>query len=99
MMSKKKIIILVKKKFKMEDEELLDEEFLNDNLLSKEVQEAIASILPSEDPLDKPDFDLIEYINELFPNEQSLSNIDEVINKDRSRIKYVIFSHLIFKIS
>jgi vacuolar protein sorting-associated protein 53 len=73
----------------MEDEELLDEEFLNDNLLSKEVQEAIASILPSEDPLDKPDFDLIEYINELFPNEQSLSNIDEVINKDRSRIKYV----------
>ncbi len=83
----------------MEDEELLDEEFLNDNLLSKEVQEAIASILPSEDPLDKPDFDLIEYINELFPNEQSLSNIDEVINKDRSRIKYVIFSYLVFKIS
>lgn len=83
----------------MEDEELLDEEFLNDNLLSKEVQEAIASILPSEDPLDKPDFDLIEYINELFPNEQSLSNIDEVINKDRSRIKYAIFSYLVFKIS
>ena len=83
----------------MEDEELLDEEFLNDNLLSKEVQEAIASILPSEDPLDKPDFDLIEYINELFPNEQSLSNIDEVINKDRSRIKYIIFSYLVFKIS
>ena len=83
----------------MEDEELLDEEFLNDNLLSKEVQEAIASILPSEDPLDKPDFDLLEYINELFPNEQSLSNIDEVINKDRSRIKYIIFSYLVFKIS
>lgn len=83
----------------MEDEELLDEEFLNDNLLSKEVQEAIASILPSEDPLDKPDFDLIEYINELFPNEQSLSNIDEVINKDRSRIKYIIFSYMVFKIS
>jgi vacuolar protein sorting-associated protein 53 len=95
----KKNNYISKKKFKMEDEELLDEEFLNDNLLSKEVQEAIASILPSEDPLDKPDFDLIEYINELFPNEQSLSNIDEVINKDRSRIKYIIFSYLVFKIS
>ena len=82
----------------MEDD-LFDEEFINENFLDPEVQQAIAAILPSEDPLDKPDFDLIEYINELFPNEQSLSNIDEVINKDRSRIKYIIFSNLVFKIS
>ena len=71
----------------MEDEELLDEDFLIDSLLSAEVQQTISSILPSEDPLDKPDFDLVEYINELFPNEQSLSNIDEVIVRDRARIK------------
>ena len=71
----------------MEEDELLDEDFLSDNFLSIEVQQAIASILPSEDPLDKPDFDLIEYINELFPNEQSLSNIDDIISKDRARIK------------
>jgi hypothetical protein len=71
----------------MEEDELLDEDFLNENVLSIEVQQAIASILPSEDPLDKPDFDLIEYINELFPNEQSLSNIDDIICKDRARIK------------
>ena len=71
----------------MEDEDLFDEEFLNDNVLAAEVQQAISSILPNEDPLDKPDFDLVEYINELFPNEQSLSNIDEIIGRDRNRIK------------
>lgn len=37
-------------------------------------------ILPSNDPLDKPDFDPIDYINNLFPTEQSLTNIDDVIN-------------------
>ena len=71
----------------MEDEDFFDEELLNDDLLSAEVQQAIASILPNDDPLDRPDFDLVEYINELFPNEQSLSNIDEVILRDRTRIK------------
>ncbi len=70
------------------DEELLDEDFLAENYLSPEVQQAIAAILPSDDPLDKPDFDLVEYINELFPNEQSLSSIDETINADKARIRY-----------
>ncbi len=71
----------------MEDEDLFDEELLTNDLLSAEVQQAIASILPNDDPLDRPDFDLVEYINELFPNEQSLSNIDEIILRDRTRIK------------
>jgi hypothetical protein len=70
-----------------EEEDLFDDEFLLDNSLSSEVLQAISLILPSEDPLEKPDFDLVEYINELFPNEQSLSNLDEIINKDKSRIK------------
>lgn len=73
----------------MEDEDLFDEELLNDNLLTPEVQNAIASILPNDDPLDKTDFDLVEYINELFPNEQSLSNIDEIILRDRTRIRRI----------
>lgn len=73
----------------MDEDDMLDEEFLNENMLSREVQEAIASILPSDDPLDRPDFDVIEYINELFPNEQSLSNLDDVISKDRSRIRRI----------
>jgi hypothetical protein len=72
----------------MDDDDFFDEEFLNENVLPAEVQKAIAEILPSDDPLDKADFDLIEYINELFPNEQSLSNVDEIIKKNKSRIRY-----------
>ena len=74
----------------MEDDDLCgDDDFLSENILPPEIQQAIASILPSDDPLDSPDFDLVEYINELFPNEQSLSNIDDVIIKDKARIKRI----------
>lgn len=38
-------------------------------------------VLPSRDSLDEPDFNTIDYINTLFPTEQSLSNIDEVVIK------------------
>jgi len=38
------------------------------------VQAAINEVFPSDDPLDAPDFDSIEYINQMFPTEQSLSN-------------------------
>ena len=72
-----------------DDDDLLDEFLGGESLLTAEMQQAIALILPSEDPLDLPDFDLIEYINELFPNEQSLSNIDEIISRDKSRIRYI----------
>jgi hypothetical protein len=73
----------------MEEEDLLDEELLVEDFFSPDVLKAISTILPSDDPLDRPDFDLVEYINELFPNEQALSNIDEVIKKDKARIKCV----------
>lgn len=72
----------------MDDEYLSDDDdFIQSLSLSTDVQKAIASILPSDDPLDSPDFDLVEYINEIFPNEQSLSNIDEVIKTNRIKIK------------
>jgi hypothetical protein len=71
----------------MDDDDLFDEECLNENILPPEVHRAIAEILPSDDPLDKADFDLTEYINELFPNEQSLSNVEEIIKKNKSKIK------------
>lgn len=51
-----------------------------------EVQEAIDQVLPSTDPLDRPDFNAVEFINNLFPTEQSLANIDEVINRMRTKI-------------
>uniref|UniRef100_A0A8P0NK86 Vacuolar protein sorting-associated protein 53 homolog n=2 Tax=Canis lupus familiaris TaxID=9615 RepID=A0A8P0NK86_CANLF len=57
----------------MEEEEL---EFL-----------AIEQVFPSQDPLDRADFNAVEYINTLFPTEQSLANIDEVVNKIRLKIR------------
>jgi vacuolar protein sorting-associated protein 53 len=38
-------------------------------------------VLQSSDPLNHPDFNCTDYINQLFPNEQSLSNIDDVIGR------------------
>ncbi|CAM1308632.1 VPS53 (predicted), partial [Pycnogonum litorale] len=71
----------------------LDDEFLEDdqteNLINfpDEVQEAISNVLPSSDPLDKPDFNAVGYINTLFPTEQSLSNIDDVVNRMNLKIR------------
>ncbi|CAG5135782.1 unnamed protein product, partial [Candidula unifasciata] len=68
-----------------------DDDFVDDQLESLlsfpvEVQEAIEQVLPSNDPLDRPDFNPVDYINTLFPTEQSLSNIDEVVGKIRQKI-------------
>lgn len=43
-------------------------------------------VLPSDDPLDQPDFNAVDYINSIFPTEQSLSNIDDVINSFETKI-------------
>ncbi|XP_066520130.1 vacuolar protein sorting-associated protein 53 homolog isoform X1 [Hoplias malabaricus] len=72
----------------MEEDELELVEDLDAILhLSPEVQEAIEQVFPSQDPLDRPDFNAVEYINTLFPTEQSLANIDEVVNKIRLKIR------------
>uniref|UniRef100_A0A8C2K6Q8 VPS53 subunit of GARP complex n=1 Tax=Cyprinus carpio TaxID=7962 RepID=A0A8C2K6Q8_CYPCA len=44
-------------------------------------------VFPSQDPLDRADFNAVEYINTLFPTEQSLANIDEVVNNIRLKIR------------
>ncbi|NWZ09771.1 VPS53 protein, partial [Agelaius phoeniceus] len=46
-----------------------------------------SQVFPSQDPLDRADFNAVEYINALFPTEQSLANIDEVVNKIRLKIR------------
>lgn len=46
-------------------------------------------VFPSNDPLDQPDFNPVDYINTLFPTEQSLSNIDDVINKMEQEIHHI----------
>lgn len=42
---------------------------------------------PGEEALDRTDFEVIEYINALFPTEQSLSNIDDAILGTKSQLK------------
>ncbi len=54
-----------------------------------EVEAAIAAVLPSDDPLDRPDFDSVDYINEMFPTEQSLGGLDDVIAEMRCKIQCV----------
>ncbi|XP_024897553.1 vacuolar protein sorting-associated protein 53 homolog isoform X2 [Pteropus alecto] len=72
----------------MEEEELEFVEELEAVLqLTPDVQLAIEQVFPSQDPLDRADFNAVEYINALFPTEQSLANIDEVVNKIRLKIR------------
>ena len=57
-------------------------------------------VLPSEDPLDRPDFNAVEYINSLFPTEQSLANIDDVVHKIRLKIRLMSYQfHQDFKLT
>ncbi|XP_005987501.1 vacuolar protein sorting-associated protein 53 homolog [Latimeria chalumnae] len=72
----------------MEEEELEFVDELEAVLhLAPEVQQAIEQVFPSQDPLDRADFNAVEYINTLFPTEHSLANIDEVVNKIRLKIR------------
>ncbi|XP_044059784.1 vacuolar protein sorting-associated protein 53 homolog isoform X2 [Siniperca chuatsi] len=72
----------------MEEEEFEFAEDLEAVLhLTPEVQLAIEQVFPSQDPLDRADFNAVEYINTLFPTEQSLANIDDVVNKIRLKIR------------
>ncbi|XP_041457132.1 vacuolar protein sorting-associated protein 53 homolog isoform X2 [Lytechinus variegatus] len=72
-----------------EDEtEIFEDDHLNSLLnFPPDVQQAIEQVLPSSDPLDRPDFNAVDYINNLFPTEQSLANIDEVVNRMRLKIR------------
>ncbi|EDO37778.1 predicted protein [Nematostella vectensis] len=47
----------------------------------------ILQVFKSEDPLDSKDFNPVDYINSIFPTEQSLANIDDVVNKMRLKIR------------
>lgn len=71
----------------MLDDDLDDEQFSSLIVLPPEVQKAVEQIFPTNDPLDRPDFEVVDYINSIFPTEQSLSNIDEVVNKMRLKIR------------
>jgi len=66
----------------------LKEEVINLPIeFDEEVEAVIAELLPSDDPLHKKDFSPIDYINTLFPTEQSLTSIDDVVGKMKYKIR------------
>ncbi|KAF6772471.1 hypothetical protein AHF37_07739 [Paragonimus kellicotti] len=52
----------------------------------KEVEDVLSELNLKSDSLDSPDFDVVAYINEMFPTEQSLANIDEVISETEQKV-------------
>ncbi|KAL9929018.1 LOW QUALITY PROTEIN: vacuolar protein sorting 53 [Glossina fuscipes fuscipes] len=56
---------------------------------SKEVKHVIDKVLKSDDPMDAPDFNCVDYINQLFPNEQSLVTIDETIQRMQCEVSLI----------
>jgi hypothetical protein len=48
---------------------------------SASVSAAISELLPDDDPFCRADFDVTAYINTLFPTEQSLSQLDDVMDQ------------------
>jgi hypothetical protein len=46
-------------------------------------------VLPSSDPLDRPDLNVVDYINTLFPTEQSLAGLDETIGDLNARVEEI----------
>uniref|UniRef100_A0A668A8I6 Vacuolar protein sorting-associated protein 53 homolog n=1 Tax=Myripristis murdjan TaxID=586833 RepID=A0A668A8I6_9TELE len=72
----------------MEEEELEFAEDLEAILhLTPEVQLAIEQVFPSQDPLDRADFNAVEYINTLFPTEQALEEAQIAIQQLFGKIK------------
>ncbi|XP_016991572.2 vacuolar protein sorting-associated protein 53 homolog [Drosophila rhopaloa] len=56
---------------------------------SKEVKQVIDKVLKTDDPMDAADFNTVDYINQLFPNEQSLAGIDETIQKMQCEVSLI----------
>ncbi|XP_030383162.1 vacuolar protein sorting-associated protein 53 homolog [Scaptodrosophila lebanonensis] len=56
---------------------------------SKEVKQVIDKVLKTDDPMDATDFNTVDYINQLFPNEQSLVGIDETIQRMQCEVSLI----------
>ena len=54
--------------------------------LPPKVAATIQELFPAKDPLERLDFDATEYLNETFPTQQSLTNLEDVIVAMSDRI-------------
>ncbi|XP_065054602.1 vacuolar protein sorting-associated protein 53 homolog [Rhopilema esculentum] len=68
-------------------EDIGDDDLFNFLDFPEDVESAIAEVISGNDPLDNKDFNPVDYINKLFPTEQSLANIDNVMGRIRLRIR------------
>ncbi|KAG0021886.1 Vacuolar protein sorting-associated protein 53 [Entomortierella chlamydospora] len=57
--------------------------------LAPELNSSITHILRSKDPLDAQEFNSVEYINKIFPNEHSLATVDQVLLRLQEKAKQV----------
>ncbi|KAF9172950.1 Vacuolar protein sorting-associated protein 53 [Mortierella sp. AD011] len=57
--------------------------------LAPELNSSITHILRSKDPLDAQEFNSVEYINKIFPNEHSLAAVDQVLLRLQEKAKQV----------
>lgn len=57
--------------------------------LGSNLKKVLDTLFPSTDPLDKPEFDPVSYINVMFPSEQDLSNIEKVQARLNSELSNV----------
>ncbi|RUP48667.1 hypothetical protein BC936DRAFT_144204 [Jimgerdemannia flammicorona] len=63
------------------------EDFYSDSFrLTPELDNALSDILDTKDPLDSSEFNPIESINRMFPNEQSLASLDEILQKLKQKM-------------
>jgi hypothetical protein len=53
---------------------------------SPEVNAAINAVVPSDDPLDQPEFDAVAFVNARFPDENSLEGVGTYAQEVESRI-------------
>ena len=60
--------------------------FKSAKMTGVELEDILSELFPSDDPLDQKDFDVNQYINSLFPNEQSLNGLEDVILEMTNRI-------------
>lgn len=56
-------------------------------VFSPAVEKALAEVCPSDDPIDRPDFDPIAYINQRFPDEASLAKLPKFHEDTTKRLQ------------
>ncbi|CAG8796574.1 32456_t:CDS:2, partial [Racocetra persica] len=69
-----------------EENEEFQEDF-NNIKFPPELEASISQILQTNDPLDSNDFNPIEYLNQMLPNEQALATVDVTAKKLQAKMR------------